>query len=108
MYVGRLSRTNVDIDDEACAEVTRRYRLATKSEAVNLALRKLAAEAASLDEARQMRGGRLGGRPRCDALQPRTLTLVDTSAPMEILRNLGACGLAEELLAEEVADREVI
>ena len=51
-----MSRTNGDIDDEACAEVTRRYRLATKSEAVNLALRKLAAEAASLDEARQTRG----------------------------------------------------
>ena len=68
-----MSRTDVDIDDEACAEVMRRYRLATKSEAVNLALRTLAAEAASIDEARQMKGGRLGGQPRRDALQPRDL-----------------------------------
>ena len=51
-----MSRTNVDIDDQACAEVMRRYRLATKREAVNYALRTLAAEPASLDEARAMRG----------------------------------------------------
>ena len=29
-----MSRTNIDVDDEACAEVMRRYRLATKREAV--------------------------------------------------------------------------
>ena len=51
-----MSRTNLDIDDEACAEVMRRYRFATKREAVNYALRTLAAEPASLDEARAMRG----------------------------------------------------
>ena len=39
-----MSRTNVDINDEACAAVMRRYRLASKREAVNLALRLLAAE----------------------------------------------------------------
>ena len=37
-----MARTNIDIDDQACAEVMRRYRLGTKREAVNLALRKLA------------------------------------------------------------------
>ena len=37
-----MARTNIDIDDQACAEVMRRYRLATKREAVNLALRTLA------------------------------------------------------------------
>ena len=37
-----MARTNIDIDDQACAEVMRRYRLATKREAVNLALRALA------------------------------------------------------------------
>ena len=51
-----MSRTNVDIDDRACAEVMRRYRLATKREAINYALRTLAAEPLSLDEARALRG----------------------------------------------------
>ncbi|MXZ29978.1 MAG: type II toxin-antitoxin system VapB family antitoxin [Acidimicrobiia bacterium] len=51
-----MSRTNVDIDDEACAAVMRQYRLETKREAINLALRRLAAEPLDLDEARAMRG----------------------------------------------------
>ena len=46
----------MDIDDEACAVVMRRYRLATKREAVNFALRSLASEPLSLEEARRMRG----------------------------------------------------
>ena len=56
MYDRCMTRTNIDIDDQACAEVMRRYRLATKREAVNLALRMLAAETASVDEARSLRG----------------------------------------------------
>ena len=56
VYGRCMSRTNVDIDDQACAEVMRRYRLATKREAVNYALRTLAAEPASIDEARSLRG----------------------------------------------------
>ena len=51
-----MSRTNVDINDEACAAVMRCYRLASKREAVNLALRLLAAEPLRLDEARRLRG----------------------------------------------------
>ena len=51
-----MSRTNLNIDDEACAAVMRRYRLATKREAVNFALRTLAAEPLGLDEARGLRG----------------------------------------------------
>ena len=51
-----MSRTNVDVDDRACAEVMRRYRFATKREAINFALRTLAVEPASLDEARALRG----------------------------------------------------
>jgi Arc/MetJ family transcription regulator len=51
-----MSRTNIDIDDQACVAVMRRYRLATKREAVNFALRALAAEPLSLDEAHQLRG----------------------------------------------------
>ena len=51
-----MSRTNIDIDDWACAEVMRRYQLATKREAINLALRTLAAEALSVDQAPGLRG----------------------------------------------------
>ena len=51
-----MSRTNVDIDDAACAEVMRRYRLTTKREAINYALRTLAAEPLGVDDARRLRG----------------------------------------------------
>ena len=52
-----MARTNVDIDDRACAEVMRRYRLrTTKREAINFALRTLAAEPLSVDDARALRG----------------------------------------------------
>ena len=56
VYARRMTCINGDIDDQACAEVMRRYRLATKREAINLALRMLAAETASVDEARSLRG----------------------------------------------------
>lgn len=56
VYGWCMSRTNIDVDDEACAEVMRRYRLATKREAVNFALRTLAAEPLSVEEARRLRG----------------------------------------------------
>lgn len=36
-----VSRTTIDIDDRLVAEVIRRYRLASKGEAVELALRRL-------------------------------------------------------------------
>ena len=51
-----MTRTNIDIDDLACAEVMRRYQFETKREAVNFALKTLAAEAMTLDEARGLRG----------------------------------------------------
>ncbi len=51
-----MSRTNVNIDDRACAEIMRRYQLTTKRDAINFALRMLAAEPASVDEARGLRG----------------------------------------------------
>lgn len=56
VYDWCMARTNIDIDEKACAEVIRRYRFATKREAVNFALRTVAAEPASLEEARAMRG----------------------------------------------------
>jgi Arc/MetJ family transcription regulator len=51
-----MARTNIDLDDEACRAVMRRYHLATKRDAVNFALRTLAAEPLDLDEARRLRG----------------------------------------------------
>ena len=51
-----MTRTNIDVDDESCRAVMQRYHLSTKREAVNLALRLLAAEALTIDDARAMRG----------------------------------------------------
>lgn len=51
-----MARTNIDIDDDACAVVMARYRLRTKRDAVNLALRTLAAEPLDLERARRLRG----------------------------------------------------
>ena len=56
VYRRCMTRTNVNIDDEACAEVMRRYHLATKREAINFALRTLAAEPMSIEDARALRG----------------------------------------------------
>lgn len=42
--------------EEACLAVMKRYQLATKRDAVNFALRALAAEPLGLDDARQLRG----------------------------------------------------
>jgi Arc/MetJ family transcription regulator len=46
---------NIDIDGDACAKVMRPYRLRTKRNAVNFALRQLTAEM-SLEDARAMEG----------------------------------------------------
>ena len=51
-----MARTSIDIDDEACAEVMRRYRLSTKREAVDFALRMVAGEPLGPYEARGLRG----------------------------------------------------
>ena len=56
VYHWCMSRTNIDIDDEACAAVMQRYHLSSKRDAVNLALQLIAAEALALDEARSLRG----------------------------------------------------
>ena len=39
-----MVRISLEIDEKACAEIMRRYKLASKEEAINLALRKVAAE----------------------------------------------------------------
>ena len=51
-----MARTNIDIDEKACAAVMRRYRLKSKREAVNFALRALAAEPLTAEAARKLRG----------------------------------------------------
>ncbi|HWD73230.1 MAG TPA: type II toxin-antitoxin system VapB family antitoxin [Actinomycetota bacterium] len=51
-----MSRTNIDLDDEACRAVMKRYQFSTKRDAVNFALRTVAAEPLGIDEARRLRG----------------------------------------------------
>jgi Arc/MetJ family transcription regulator len=51
-----MSRTNIDIDDDACSVVMERYHLRSKRDAVNYALRLVASEALDLDSARALRG----------------------------------------------------
>jgi Arc/MetJ family transcription regulator len=51
-----MARTNIDIDEEACAAVMKRFNLKTKREAVNFALRQLVVEPMTLEEALAMRG----------------------------------------------------
>jgi len=50
-----MARTNIDIDDEACGVVMRRYGLRSKRDAVNFALRELAV-VLTVEEARQLKG----------------------------------------------------
>jgi Arc/MetJ family transcription regulator len=51
-----MTRTNIDIDEDAVRVVMARYRLRTKREAVNFALRSVAGEPLDLDRARGLRG----------------------------------------------------
>ena len=51
-----MSRTNIDIDDEACQAVMQRYHLTSKRDAVNFALRTVAGEPLGLERARRLRG----------------------------------------------------
>jgi len=54
--MGPVSRTNIDIDDRLVAEVIRRYGLASKREAVELALRRLAGNPLSRDQVLALEG----------------------------------------------------
>jgi Arc/MetJ family transcription regulator len=56
VYHWCMARTNIDIDDEACEIVMRRYHFDSKREAVNYALRLVAGEALDVEEARALRG----------------------------------------------------
>ena len=56
MYCRCMARTNIDIDEAACQAVMHRYNLKSKRDAVNLALRLVAAEPLGLQAARGLRG----------------------------------------------------
>ncbi len=49
-------RTNVDLDDRLVSEIRRRYRLKTKREAVDLALRRLIDEPLDVADALALEG----------------------------------------------------
>lgn len=49
-------RTNIEIDDDQVRTIMLRYRLRTKTEAVDLALRRMAGEPMTRDEALAMEG----------------------------------------------------
>ncbi|RMH44111.1 MAG: type II toxin-antitoxin system VapB family antitoxin [Deltaproteobacteria bacterium] len=51
-----MARTNIDIDEKACRMVMQRYGFKSKREAVNFALRTLAAEPLTTEQARELRG----------------------------------------------------
>jgi Arc/MetJ family transcription regulator len=51
-----MARTNIDIEQTACAVVMRGYHLSSKRAAVNFAFRSLAAEPMDIDDARALRG----------------------------------------------------
>ena len=56
VYIGVVSRTNIDIDDDLVAAAQRMYRLDSKRSAVDLALRRLVGEPLSRDEALALQG----------------------------------------------------
>jgi Arc/MetJ family transcription regulator len=61
VYAGVVTRTNIEIDDELIERVMQIYRLPSKREAVDLALRKLAGEPISREEMLEMEGVGWGG-----------------------------------------------
>ena len=51
-----MARTNIDVDEKACAKVMRRYQFATKRETANFALKAVVSEPLSLMQAKNLRG----------------------------------------------------
>ncbi len=66
-------RTNIEIEDDYVQAIMRRYHLRTKTEVVDLALRKLAAEPMTREEALAMRGSQSLGEVPADH-PPRSVT----------------------------------
>jgi Arc/MetJ family transcription regulator len=61
VYKGVVTRTNIEIDDELVGRAIRLYRLRSKREAVDLALRRLVGEPMSGEEALAEEGGGWSG-----------------------------------------------
>lgn len=53
--MGRI-RTNIELDEDSLRTIMDRYRVSTKTEAVDLALRHLAGQSMTREEALAMRG----------------------------------------------------
>jgi Arc/MetJ family transcription regulator len=51
-----MTRTNIDLDDEACRLVMEQHHFKTKRDAVNYALRRVAVVPMTIEEALAMRG----------------------------------------------------
>jgi Arc/MetJ family transcription regulator len=66
----RKVRTNIEIDETRVEMIMVRYGLRTKTAAVDLALRHLAGQPMTRDEALAMRGARAIGEPPLDAPPP--------------------------------------
>lgn len=64
------TRTNIEIDDHYVEVIMDRFGVRTKTDAVDLALRHLAGQPMSREEALAMRGGRAIGTPPAD-VEPR-------------------------------------
>jgi Arc/MetJ family transcription regulator len=65
------TRTNIEIDDTYLQAIMDRYGLRTKTEAVDLALRHLAGQPMTREEALAMRGAHAIGKVPTDAGPPR-------------------------------------
>lgn len=61
VYKGVVTRTNIEIDDVLIDRAMRLYRLRSKREAVDLALRRLVGEPMSRDEVLASEGSGWGG-----------------------------------------------
>jgi Arc/MetJ family transcription regulator len=68
VYSTCMARTNLYINDELLELVIRRYKLRTKTEAVDMALRHLAGKPMTTTEALAMRGARAIGDAPPDQL----------------------------------------
>lgn len=63
------TRTNIEIEDSLVQTIMDRYGVRTKTDAVDLALRHLATQPMTRDEALAMRGARaMVGRPAADTV----------------------------------------
>ncbi len=60
-------RTNIEIEGDYVQTIMNRYGIHTKTEAVDLALRRLAGQPLSRGDALAMRGARAVGEPPADA-----------------------------------------